>query len=75
MNMDQHLIDLLQILKIKILYNLTDEQLKKPPKFFSSQTKRLNDCKLHLGTLTLNLMIIHYRPTIQTCSFEASGLP
>ena len=63
-NMDQHLIDLSQILQIKILYNLTNEQLGKPPKFLSSQTKRLNNCKSHLGTLTLNLMIIHCRPTI-----------
>ena len=74
-NMDQHLIDLLQILQIKILYNLTDEQLGKPPKFLSSQTKRLNDCKSHLGTLTPNLMIIHCRPTIRTCGSEASGSP
>src|SRR6266404_5176603 len=33
MNMDQHLIDLSQLWQIKILYNLTDEQLRKPPKY------------------------------------------
>ena len=62
--MDQHLIDLSQLCQIKILYNLTDEQLKKPPQHLSSKTKRLEDCKLHLGTFTLNLKEIHYRPTI-----------
>jgi hypothetical protein len=54
--MDQHLIDLSQLRQIKILYNLTDEQLGKPPKCLSSQAKRLEDCKLCLGDLTLNLM-------------------
>ena len=53
--MDQHLIDLSQLWQIKILYNLTDEQLGKPPKYLSSQAKRLEDCKSHLGNFTLNL--------------------
>jgi len=51
--MDQHLTDLLQLWQIKVLYNLTDEQLGKPPKVPSSRTKRLEDCKSHLGTITL----------------------
>ncbi len=62
--MDQHLIDLSQLQQIKILYNLTNEQLGKPPMYPSSHTKRLEDCKLHLGTFTLNLKTIHRRPTI-----------
>ena len=53
--MDQHLIDLSQLRQIKILYNLTDEQLGKPPEYLSSRTKRLEDCKSHLATFTLNL--------------------
>src|SRR5258708_36264194 len=72
-SMDQHLIDLSQLQQIKILYNLTDEQLGKPPKYLSSQTKRLEDCKSHPGTFTLNLKIIYCRPTIRTCGSEASG--
>ena len=63
-NMDQHLLDLSQLRQIKILYNLTDEQLGKPPGCISSHTKRLEDCKSHLGTFTLNLKTIRYRPTI-----------
>src|SRR5258708_17909579 len=73
--MDQHLIDLSQLWQIKILYNLTDEQLGKPPKYLSSQTKRLEDCKSHPGTFTLNLKIIYCRPTIRTCASEAGGSP
>ena len=53
--MDQHLIDLSRLRQIKILYNLTDEQLGKPPEYPSSRTKRLEDCKSHLGGLPLNL--------------------
>jgi hypothetical protein len=53
--MDQHLIDLSQLRQIKILYNLTDEQLGKPPKCVSSQAKRLEDCKSRLGDFTLTL--------------------
>jgi hypothetical protein len=74
-SMDQHLIDLSQLRQIKILYNLTNDQLGKPPKYLSSQMKRLEDCKLHLGTFTLNLKIIHRRLTIQTCGSKASGWP
>jgi hypothetical protein len=74
-SMDRHLIDLSQLRQIKILYNLTDEQLGKPPKYRSSQTKRLGDCKSHLGTFTLNLKTIYCRPTIRTCGSEASGSP
>ncbi len=74
-SMDQHLIDLSQLWQIKILYNLTDEQLGKPPKYLSLQMKRLEDCKLHPGTFTLNLKIIYCRPTIQTCGSKASGSP
>jgi hypothetical protein len=51
-SMDQHLIDLSQLWQIKLLYNLTDKQLRKPPKYLSSQTKCLEDCKSHLGTFT-----------------------
>jgi hypothetical protein len=51
--MDQHLADLSQLWQIKLLYNLTDEQLGKPPNQPSSQTKRLEDCKLYLGTFIL----------------------
>src|SRR5258707_7763544 len=68
-------LDLSQLRQIKILYNPTDEQLGKPPKYLSSQTKRLEDCKSHPGTFTLNLKIIYCRPTIRTCGSEASGLP
>ncbi len=74
-SMDQHLIDLLQLWQIKILYNLTNEQLRKPPMYPSSHTKRLEDCKSHLGTFTLNLKTIHRRPTIRTCGSKASGSP
>ena len=63
-SMDQHLIDLSQLQQIKILYNLTNEQLGKPPNYLSSQTKRLEDCKSRLGTCTLNLKTIPCRPTI-----------
>ena len=52
-NMDQHLTDISQLRQIKVLYNLTDEQLGKPPKDPSSRTKQLEDCKSHLGTFTL----------------------
>src|SRR5260221_14334838 len=52
-NMDQHLANLSQLWQIKILYNLTDEQLGKPPKDLSSRTKRLEDCKSRLSTVTL----------------------
>ena len=62
--MDQHLIDLSQLRQIKILYNLTDEQLGKRPKFPSSHVKKLEDCKSRLCTITLNLKTIHHRPTI-----------
>lgn len=51
-SMDQHLIDLSQLRQIKLLYNLTDEQLGKPPKYLSSQTKSLEDCKSHFGNFT-----------------------
>ncbi len=74
-SMDQHLIDLLQLQQNKILYNLTDEQLRKPPKYLSSQTKRLEDCKSYPGTFTLNLKIIYCRPIIRTCGSEVSGSP
>ena len=40
-SMDQHLTDLLQLRQIKLLYDLTDEQLRKPPTQPSSQTKML----------------------------------
>ena len=63
-SMDQHLIDLSQLRQIKILYNLTDEQLGKPPQNPSSQTKWLEDCKSHPGTFTRDLKTIHYRPTV-----------
>ncbi len=52
-SMDQHLTDLSQLRQIKILYNLTDEQLGKPPKDPSSRTKSLEDCKSRLSTITL----------------------
>src|SRR5260221_3001019 len=51
--MDQHLTNLLQLRQIKILYNLTDEQLGKPSKDPSSRMKSLEDCKLRLSTITL----------------------
>src|SRR5258708_5379470 len=72
--MDQHLIDLSQLQQIKILYNLTDEQLGKLPKYLSSQMKRLEDCKSHPGTFTLNLKIIYCRPTIRTCGLKLATL-
>jgi hypothetical protein len=62
--MDQHLIDLSQLRQIKILYNLTDERLGKRPKYPSSRTKMLDDCKSCPGILTLNCKTICYRPTI-----------
>ena len=74
-SMDRHLIDLSQLRQIKILYNLTDEQLGKPPVYASSQTKRLEGCKLHLVTFALNIKIIYCRPTIRTCGSEVSGSP
>ena len=74
-SMDRHLIDLSQLRQIKILYNLTDEQLGKPPVFLSSQTKRLEDCRSHLATFTASLKTIYCRPTIRTCGSEASGSP
>jgi len=52
-NMSQHLTDLSQLQQVKILYNLTDEQLRKPPKHPSLQMKRLEDCKSRPGTFTL----------------------
>jgi len=51
--MDQHLADISQLRQIKVLYNLTDEQLGKLLKDPSSRTKRLEDCKSRLGTFTL----------------------
>ena len=75
MSMDRHLIDLSQLRQIKLLYNLTDEQLGKPPKYLSSQTKRLEDCKLRLGSFALNLKTINCRSTIRTRGSEASGSP
>ena len=45
MSMDRHLTDLSQLRQIKILYNLTDEQLGKRPKDPSSVAKRLENCK------------------------------
>jgi len=75
--MDKHLIKLSQLWQIKLLYNLTDEQLGKPPKCPSSHTKRLEDCKSHLGTQYFhpNLKTIRCRPTIQTCGSKARGSP
>jgi hypothetical protein len=52
-SMDQHLTDLSQLRQIKVLYNLTDEQLRIPPKGPSLRTKRLEDCKSHHRTITL----------------------
>ena len=76
-SMDKHLIDLSRLRQIKLLYNLTDEQLGKPPKRPSAHTKRLEDCKSHLGTRYLhpNLKTICCRPTIRTRGSEASGYP
>src|SRR5260221_9370915 len=54
-SMDQHLADLSQLRQIKVLYNLTDEQLGKPLKHPPSQTKRLEDCKSHLGTFAVKV--------------------
>jgi len=51
--MGGHLTDLSQLWQVKLLYNLTNEQLGKPPKHSSSQSKRLEDCKLRLGTFTI----------------------
>jgi len=51
--MDKHLTDLSQLRQIKLLYNLTDKQLRKPPKYPSLQMKVLEDCKLHLSIFTL----------------------
>src|SRR5260221_4767615 len=52
-SMDQHLTDLSQLRQIKALYNLTDEQLGILPKNPSLRTKRLEDCKSRLRTITL----------------------
>ena len=52
-SMDRHLTDLLQLQQIKLLYNLTDEQLGKPPNSLSLHTKRLENCKSCLGAFTL----------------------
>jgi len=52
-NMSQHLTDLSQLWQVKILYNVTDKKLGKPPKHISLQTKRLEDCKSYPGTFTL----------------------
>ena len=52
-NMSQHLTDLSQLWQVKILYNLTDEELGKPPKHISLQMKRLEDCKSYPSTFTL----------------------
>ena len=51
-SMDRHLTDLSQLRQIKILYNLTDEQLGKRPKDHSSFAKRLENCKSCLSTFT-----------------------
>jgi hypothetical protein len=51
--MDEHLTDLSQLRQIKVLYNLTEEQLGKPPKHPALRTKRLEDCESHLGTFAL----------------------
>ena len=64
MSMDKHLLDLSQLWQIKILYNLTDEQLGKHPRYLSLHVKRLEDCKSDLGSFTLNLKVIYYRSTI-----------
>jgi len=53
MSMDKHLTDLSQLWQIKLLYNLTDEQLGKPPKYPSLRMKVLEDCKLRLSIFTL----------------------
>jgi hypothetical protein len=73
MGIDRHLIELSQLRQIKFLYGLTDEQLGKPPKYPSLETKRLEDCKSHLGTYTVNLKAIHYRPTIRTVAPKQVG--
>lgn len=52
-SMDQHLTDLSQLRQIKLLYNLTDEQLGKPPKYPSLRTKVLENCTLRLSIFTL----------------------
>ena len=52
-NMDRHLTELSQLRQVKNLYNLTDEQLGKPPKYPSSQTKRLEDCKSRVSKFTI----------------------
>jgi len=51
--MDKYLTDLSQLWQIKLLYNLTDKQLGKPPKYPSLWTKVLEDCKLRLSIFTL----------------------
>ena len=51
-SMDRHLTDLSQLRQVKLLYNLTDEQLGEPPKDASTQTKKLEDCKSRPGTFT-----------------------
>jgi hypothetical protein len=55
--MDKHLIDLSQLQQVKLLYNLTDEDLGRPPKYSSSWAKRLEDCKSRLGIFALILII------------------
>ena len=74
-SMDQHLTDLSQLWQVKALYNLTDEQLGKPPKNPSSQTKRLEDCKSHLGTFYPNLKTVRCRPAIRTRGPEVRSHP
>ena len=71
--MDQHLIDLSQLQQIKILYNLTDEQLGKPPKYPSSHVKRLEDCEPHLGTFTLNLIQFIIDPQYELVTLKRVG--
>src|SRR5260221_13165692 len=58
-SMDQHLIDLSQLRQIKILYNLTHEQLGKTTKYLHSQTKSLEDWTSHPGPLTRKQTLIH----------------
>jgi hypothetical protein len=72
-SMDRHLIDLSQLRQIKILYNLTDQQLGKPPEYLSSQTKRLEDCESHLGAFTLNIKIIIADPQYELVAPKRVG--
>ena len=71
--MDQHLVDLLQLQQIKILYNLTDEQLGKPPKYLPSQAKRLEDCKSCVSAFTLNLKTIIADPQYELVAPKQVG--